>query len=112
MLLFLCTFGESTDASEQYEYMNVSSLIKKTADSLRIFSKGVPEPKNIGTRNFEIPERIEFPKKVEIPENFENPATVSRTTLQCCVAAYKICKYTVQFLLPVKLLETQILRIV
>ena len=55
-----------------------------------------------------------FPEKVEILENFENPATVSRTTLQCCVAAYKLCKYTVQFLLPVsvKLLETQILRIV
>ena len=32
--------------------------------------------------------------------------------LQCCIAAYKICKYTVQFLLPVKLLETRILRIV
>ena len=47
-----------------------------------------------------------------IPENFENPVTVSRTTPQCCIAAYKICKYTVEFLLPVKLLETRILRIV
>ena len=61
--------------------------------------------------NFEIPEGIVLPKKVEIHENFENLATVSRATLQCCIAAYKICKYTVQFLLPVKLLETRILRI-
>ena len=45
-------------------------------------------------------------------ENIGNSATVSRTTLQCCIAAYKICKYTVQFLLRVKLLETRILRIV
>ena len=62
--------------------------------------------------NFEIPEGIRFPEKVTIPKNFEHPATVSRTTLQCCIAAYKIYKYTVQFLLPVKLLETRILRIV
>ena len=60
----------------------------------------------------ENPEGIRFPEKVEISKNFENPATVSRTTLQCCIAAYKICKYTVQFLLPVKLLETRILRTV
>ena len=71
----------------------------------RVGSGWIPE-------NFEIPEGIGFPEKGEIPENFENPATVSRTTLQCCIAAYKICKYTVQFLLPVKLLETRILRIV
>ena len=45
-------------------------------------------------------------------ENFENPAAVSRTTLQYCITAYEICKYTVQFLLPVKLLETRILRVV
>ena len=47
-----------------------------------------------------------------ILENFENPATVSPTTLQCYIAAYKICKCTVQFLLPVKLLQTRSLRIV
>ena len=45
-------------------------------------------------------------------ENIRNSATVFRTILQRCIAAYKICKYTVQFLLPMKLLETWILRIV
>ena len=48
--------------------------------------------------NFEIPEGIGFPENVEIPENFENLATVSRTILQCYIAAYEIRKYTVQFL--------------
>ena len=66
----------------------------------------------VGKKSSRIPENFEFPEKVEIPENFENPANVSRTTLQCCMTAYEICKYTVQFLLPVKLLETRILRIV
>ena len=51
--------------------------------------------------NFEIPEGIGFPEEVEILENFENSATVSRITLPCCISSYKICKYTVQFLLPV-----------
>ena len=72
-----------------------------------LFCRGVRQLENI-----QIPEGIGFPEEVEIPDNFENPATVSPTTLQCCIAAYKICIYTVQFLLPVKLLETRILRIV
>ena len=51
-------------------------------------------------KNFEIPEGIEF------PENFEI-LYVSKS----CIIAYKICIYTVQFLPPVKLLGTRILRI-
>ena len=30
---------------------------------------------------------------IVISENFENPVIVSQTTLQCCIAACKICKY-------------------
>ena len=47
-------------------------------------------------------------EKFRVSRNFENPAI----RLQWCTAAYKICKYTVQFLVPVKLLETLFLRIV
>ena len=50
--------------------------------------------------------------KSQDSRKFREPGYVSRTTLQCCTAAHKICKYTVQFPLPVKLLETRILRIV
>ena len=43
----------------------------------------------------------------------ENPKILrAPATLQCCIAAYKICKYTIRFLLPVKLLETRVLRTV
>ena len=59
-----------------------------------------------------VPENFEIPEGIEFPENFENSAIISRTTLQCCIAVDKICKYTVEFLVPVKLLETRILRIV
>ena len=72
-------------------------------------NRGVRKPENIGNS---MVGTSRVPEKVEIPENFENLTIVSRTTLQCCIAAYKIYKYTVQFLLPVKLLETRILRIV
>ena len=54
---------------------------------------------------------------VREPENIGNPIIgtsrkKSRTILQCYTAAYKIRKFTVQFLLPAKLLETRIPRIV
>ena len=61
-----------------------------------ILIRGVREPENIGNSmvgtsripvNVEIPAGIGFPEKIEIPKNFENSATVSRTTLQYCIAA-------------------------
>lgn len=52
-------------------------------------------PKISGTRWLGRLGSGQVPGDFEIPENFENPATVSRTTLQCCIVVYKICKYTV-----------------
>ena len=68
----------------------------------------------VGKKSGSISENFEISEGIGFPENFENPAIVSRTALQCCIAAYKICKYTVEFLLSVlvKLLETWIRRIV
>ena len=76
--------------------------------------RGVREPENIrnpmvGTSREEVEsDWVGFPKKSRVTK-------ISRTRLpilelQCCIAAYKIFKYTVQFLLSVKLLETRILR--
>ena len=56
--------------------------------------RGVREPENIensmvGTSREEVES-----SRVEIPESFEKTRLpVSRTTLQYCIAAYKICKY-------------------
>ena len=87
-------------------------------NSIKYLLQGVPHLNlfqiSINAYTRAVRERDGRDKSGRSPENFENPATVSRTPLQCCIAAYKICKYTVQFLLLVfvKLLETRILRIV
>ena len=49
--------------------------------------KGVREPDGRDETDSRFPKESGFPKKVEIPENFVNPATVSRTTPQCYIAA-------------------------